>query len=81
MRFDGRDVALGYLHGRGGLLRGSLRLRDASFGLLDSGVCLLAFLRRLCDVENADCGLVRALNVKGDLLLRFRQIVGSLRLG
>ena len=43
--FNGRNVALGRLHSGFGLLRGSLRLRQGGFSLLNRGVRFLAFLR------------------------------------
>jgi hypothetical protein len=75
-----RNAALGCLHGGCRLLRRGLRLRDASSGLLNSRVCLPTFLRRLGHIELANGGFVRPLNVEGDLLLGFGQLVCRLRL-
>ena len=80
LSLDRRNAALRDLHRGRRLLRRSLRLHDAGYGLLNGRVCLLTFLRRLGHIELANGGLVRPLNVEGNLLLGFGQLVRRLRL-
>ena len=63
------------------LLLAGLGLRDAALGLVEGGVRGLSVLHRLLHPEHADRAGVQLLQLQGDLLFRFRQVVRGLGLG